>query len=47
MGYEAENEARKTAFADWCVDEDMMRAAKARCLVYALPASAPWRRGGS
>src|SRR5512145_150251 len=27
MGYEAENEARKKAFADWCVDVDMMRAA--------------------
>jgi|GEM_PF-2273448 len=21
MGYEVENEARKKAFADWCVDE--------------------------
>ena len=28
MGYEAENEARKKAFADWCVDSDMMRAAR-------------------
>ncbi|MEQ1535046.1 MAG: ornithine carbamoyltransferase [Burkholderiaceae bacterium] len=39
MGYEAENEARKTAFADWCVDEDMMRAAKADALfMHCLPA---------
>ena len=28
MGYEAENEARKKAFADWCVDKEMMQAAK-------------------
>ena len=28
MGYEAENEARKKAFADWCVDAEMMAAAK-------------------
>ncbi len=28
MGYEAENEARRQAFADWCVDADMMRVAK-------------------
>ena len=28
MGYEAENEARKTAFAQWCVDRDMLAAAK-------------------
>ncbi len=28
MGYEAENEARKQAFADWCVDAEMMAAAK-------------------
>ena len=39
MGYEAENEARKTAFADWCVDEDMMRAAKPGALfMHCLPA---------
>jgi ornithine carbamoyltransferase len=39
MGYEAENEARKTAFADWCVDEDMMRAAKPDALfMHCLPA---------
>jgi DNA-binding GntR family transcriptional regulator len=25
MGYEAENEARKKAFADWCVDAEMNR----------------------
>jgi ornithine carbamoyltransferase len=39
MGYEAENEARKTAFADWCVDRDMMAAAKADALfMHCLPA---------
>ncbi|MEN9559164.1 MAG: hypothetical protein RLZZ502_375 [Pseudomonadota bacterium] len=39
MGYEAENEARKTAFTDWCVDEDMMRAAKPDALfMHCLPA---------
>jgi len=27
-GYESENEARKAAFADWCVDEEMMRVAR-------------------
>ena len=39
MGYEAENEARKKAFADWCVDSEMMRAAKADALfMHCLPA---------
>jgi ornithine carbamoyltransferase len=39
MGYEAENEARKTAFADWCVDEEMMRTAKPDALfMHCLPA---------
>ena len=39
MGYEAENEARKTAFADWCVDSDMMKAAKPDALfMHCLPA---------
>ena len=39
MGYEAENEARKKAFAQWCVDEDMMRAAKPDALfMHCLPA---------
>ena len=39
MGYEAENEARKVAFADWCVDADMMRAAKPDALfMHCLPA---------
>ncbi len=39
MGYEAENEARKKAFADWCVDADMMRAAKPDALfMHCLPA---------
>ena len=44
MGYEAENEARRKAFADWCVDDEMMRVGQARCPVHALPAGAP-RRG--
>ena len=39
MGYEAENEARKKAFADWCVDTDMMKAAKPDALfMHCLPA---------
>jgi ornithine carbamoyltransferase len=39
MGYEAENEARKKAFADWCVDEAMMQAAKSDALfMHCLPA---------
>ena len=39
MGYEAENEARKTAFADWCVDTEMMRAAQPDALfMHCLPA---------
>ena len=39
MGYEAENETRKKAFADWCVDTDMMRAAKPDALfMHCLPA---------
>jgi ornithine carbamoyltransferase len=39
MGYEAENEARKKAFADWRVDSDMMRAAKPDALfMHCLPA---------
>ena len=39
MGYEAENEARKKAFADWCVDRDMMAAAKPDALfMHCLPA---------
>ena len=44
MGFEAENEARKRAFADWMVDADMMRVG-ARRAVHALPAR-PSRRGG-
>ena len=35
MGYEAENEARKKAFADWCVDVEMMVAARPRRPVHA------------
>ena len=39
MGFEAENEARKKAFADWCVDAEMMRAAKPDALfMHCLPA---------
>jgi len=39
MGYEAENEARKAAFADWCVDTEMMRAARPDALfMHCLPA---------
>jgi ornithine carbamoyltransferase len=39
MGYEAENETRKIAFADWCVDSDMMRVAKPDALfMHCLPA---------
>jgi ornithine carbamoyltransferase len=39
MGYEAENEARKKAFADWCVDAEMMAAARPDALfMHCLPA---------
>ena len=39
MGYEAENEARKAAFADWCVDAAMMARAKPDALfMHCLPA---------
>jgi len=39
MGYEAENEARKAAFKDWCVDSDMMARAKPDALfMHCLPA---------
>jgi ornithine carbamoyltransferase len=39
MGYEAENEARKTAFADWCVDLEMMAVAAPDALfMHCLPA---------
>ncbi|MGL4573162.1 MAG: ornithine carbamoyltransferase [Burkholderiaceae bacterium] len=39
MGYEAENEVRKKAFADWCVDADMMRVAAPDALfMHCLPA---------
>jgi ornithine carbamoyltransferase len=39
MGFEAENEARKLAFADWRVDAEMMRAAKPDALfMHCLPA---------
>jgi ornithine carbamoyltransferase len=39
MGFEAENEARKKAFADWCVDADMMACANADALfMHCLPA---------
>ena len=39
MGYEAENATRQKAFADWCVDSEMMRAAKTDALfMHCLPA---------
>ncbi len=39
MGYEAENDARRSAFADWCVDEEMMDAAAPDALfMHCLPA---------
>jgi len=39
MGYEAENEARVKAFADWCVDAEMMAAARPNALfMHCLPA---------
>ena len=39
MGYEAENEARCKAFADWCVDADMMRVAgRDAVFMHCLPA---------
>ncbi|HEX6703526.1 MAG TPA: ornithine carbamoyltransferase [Albitalea sp.] len=39
MGYEAENEARQKAFADWCVDREMMAAAQHDALfMHCLPA---------
>ncbi len=39
MGYEAENEARVKAFADWCVDAEMMAVAQPDALfMHCLPA---------
>jgi ornithine carbamoyltransferase len=39
MGYEAENEARKKAFANWCVNTDMMGVAHRDALfMHCLPA---------
>jgi len=39
MGYEAENEERRKAFADWCVDQDMMSQATPDALfMHCLPA---------
>jgi len=39
MGFEAENEPRRLAFADWCVDEEMMQAAGQEALfMHCLPA---------
>lgn len=39
MGFEAENEERMKAFADWCVDADMMAVAKPDALfMHCLPA---------
>ena len=39
MGYEAENDKRRAAFADWCVDAEMMGVAKPDALfMHCLPA---------
>ena len=39
MGYEAENQERQTAFANWCVNEEMMAKAKPEALfMHCLPA---------
>ena len=39
MGFEAENEKRVQAFADWCVDAEMMAAAQSDALfMHCLPA---------
>ncbi len=39
MGFEAENEARKIAFANWCVSSTMMQAAQSDALfMHCLPA---------
>ncbi|MDR2678494.1 MAG: ornithine carbamoyltransferase [Zoogloeaceae bacterium] len=39
MGFEAENEARMKAFADWCVDEEMMGVASGDAVfMHCLPA---------
>ena len=39
MGYEAENETRRAAFADWCVDGQMMQLAQPDALfMHCLPA---------
>ncbi|MBK8763479.1 MAG: ornithine carbamoyltransferase [Burkholderiaceae bacterium] len=39
MGFESQNDERAKAFADWCVDEDMMQAAHADALfMHCLPA---------
>lgn len=39
MGFEAENEARRAAFADWCVDAEIMSAAHPEALfMHCLPA---------
>ena len=39
MGFEAQNATRKTAFADWCVDREMMASAQPDALfMHCLPA---------
>jgi len=39
MGFEAENEERRAAFADWCVDADMMKVADPQAVfMHCLPA---------
>ena len=49
MGYEAENEVRRKAFAAWCVDRKMMAVAAPNAIfMHCLPAHRPpRRRGGS
>ena len=39
MGFEAENAKRQAAFADWCVDDQMMQLAQRDALfMHCLPA---------
>jgi ornithine carbamoyltransferase len=39
MGFESENEVRRKAFTDWCVDSEIMAAASPQALfMHCLPA---------
>ena len=39
MGFESENNARRVAFNDWCVDQEMMSVANPNALfMHCLPA---------